>query len=323
MNLTNGSNSTVYSTLLFVVPNPDQGFAENVLFTLCSLFLISVALSSNLFIVASLLKKSPITASHHLVINLCFADIVKCLLFFVIFNAPVLCGSWRLGTWPCKTLPGLYFGVLTISVCILSFLAHDRYNAIARPLTHNMQTIAKTYGKLACYWMIIVGGFVGTTVTPFQVHIFEGEVRCSHLIPRTGSPSSNMMQGLFVQFLFGFLFTHLEFLFYYVKIRRLLRANSKRFSENNAAATSQRIERNKRATNTVLASVLAYDFIMAPSIVLVMVGTAYADFAELSVLREWGQLWLLLYGCVNPMLFIWRNGELKSALKSFVKKMRK
>ena len=292
------------------------------MFTLCALFLIAVALSSNLFIVVSLLKKSPITASHHLIINLCFADIAKCLLFFVIFNVPVLCGSWQLGTWPCKILPGLFFAVLQVSVSILSFLAHDRYNAIAHPLTHS-QTIAKTYAKLACYWMIHVAAFVGSTVTPFQVHVFEGEARCSHLIPRTGSPSSNMMQGLFLQFFFQSIATHLEFLFYYVKIRRLLRANSKRFSENNAAATSQRIERNKRATNTVLASVLAYDFVTGPSIVLVMVGIAYADFAELSVLREWGQLWLLLYGCVNPILFIWRNVELKSALKSFVKKMRK
>ena len=316
MNLTNNRNSS-FRTVLFPNPNPNMSPAEKISFSILSLLLIIVALSSNLFIIMSLLKKPSVNVSHHLMINFCFADVAKCLLFFATYTVSVFSGFWYLGNWLCKVLPGLLNGYHHYSIAMLALLAKRRHDVIVRPLQHN-QKKAKIYIALACYWLCLVLTQAAWTYFYLDVSEFKGKPRCA-LFPAKDKVLQNHFFVAIGGFAIWFVCPHAHFLYHYIKIKRALRKNSESFGENNAGSF-QIILRNKKATNTVLMSVLVFDVSIFPAYVLV----SLAAFSEerFSSLREWSELLLLCHCCANPVLFIWRNEELKNALKCFVHKIR-
>ena len=316
MNLTNNSNPS-FRTVLFPNPNPNMSPAEKISFSILSLLLIIVALSSNLFVIVSLLKQRSINVSHHLIINFCVANVTQCLLFFTTYTISVFSGFWHLGTWLCKVLPGLLNGYHHYAIAMLALLAKSRHNVIVRPLQNN-QKKATIYIALACYWLCLVVTQAAITFFFLDVSEFKGKPRCAHF-----SAEDKDFQDHFFAAIGGFAIwgvcPHAHFLYHYIKIKRALRYNSENFGENNAGSF-QIILRNKKATNTVLMSVLLFDVLIFPAYVLVSLAIFSQE--RFSSLVEWSELLLLCHCCANPVLFIWRNEQLKNTLKCFARKTR-
>ena len=308
----NHGNTTSEKAIL--IPNPDMDADDIALFTSSSLLLIVLALSSNIFLIVSLAKKSSVPICNHLIINLCLADGVKSCLHFIIYviSAPV--DSWFLGSLMCKFLPGMMNGYQRYSVYILAVLARYHYYAICKPFELVKKKKWKIYVELSVFYVLVVGGSMYNGYEQNHLFYIEDATRCD------GMSSINKNADIYTIALAYFFFitiTKLKQVYFFSRIAYALWKNARRLGEDRVEA-SQRLKRNKKAVRTVFVMAIVYDVVVLPTAIL---KTLALHSIRLSSLRELANVLLLIYCSFNPVFYIWRDEQLKKTVMKFFAKL--
>ena len=305
MNLSNISNNS--EKLLTFIPNPDLSFVVIIVFTVSSLLLVLIAVSSTLFLIKSLVKKRSVPLSHHLMVNLCATDLVKALLFLIIYTTiPV--GSWFQGSIMCKILPMCLRGFQNFSLGILTILARYHYYAISKPMELAKQKKWKMYMELSIYFSACVGNEVENGLKQYEEYI-DGATRCVQVLYKRGEGRLDIAIAYFT-FITA---VHVLQIYYFIRVAHTLRKNSKNLGENKLGSC-QRLRRNKKAVKTILTMVLVYDIVVLPSAVLRTLALYIPNF---SAFRELSELLVLVYCCFNSTFYIWRDETLKKTVTLF------
>ena len=311
MGFTNYSNSTSDEHIL-VIPNPNLDVIQNVIFTLLSILLVVLALSSNVFLIVSLAKKSSVPICNHLIINLCVADSVKSCLHFIIYVTSAPVDSWFLGSLMCKVLPNILDGYEGYSIFILAILARYFYYAISKPLGLVKKKKWKIYVELFILYVIIVGRAVPDEYERNDLCYIQDSKRCCDNLSSTNEDLSIITLVYF----FFIAITHIQQVYYFGRIAHTLWKNAKRLGDDRLQS-SHRLKRNKKAARTIFVMVIVYEIVVFPIAIL---KTVALHNTHLSSLRELASLFLLIYCSFNPVFYIWRDETLrKTVMRVFAK----
>ena len=312
MNFTNHSNKTgAGENLLIIIPNPNLGIVQASFFTTLSLLLVVAALASNIFLVASLAKKSPVPYFNLLIIILSAADIMKSCLHFSIYTVSTPLGSWFLGSMMCKFLPSFLQGSEIYSVMILTMISRNRCRAICNPLQQANLKKRWLYLELCFHATFCFGYEFWTKFQRCNQYHIGGETRCVDTIENKGKSSIIAMYFTYI----GTALFHKTF--HFIRVAYTLRKNSKHLAENKLES-SQRLKRNKKAIKTIFIMVVVYDVVLVPTAVL---QTLALYFTALTEFRELSQILVLLYCSFNSVFYIWRDEKLKATAKQFFAKL--
>ncbi len=312
MIFSNHSNTTS-ENLLSVIPNPNLNVVQVVGFTVLSSLLEVIALSSNIFLIVSLVKKSPVPPSNHIMIHLCVADLVKSFLFFIVYTTSTPVNSWFMGSIMCKVLPNLLEGYNTFSIAILTILARNRYYAITKPLKVTKQKKCKIYVELLVSACWSIGVEVGDGVKRCQQYYTKEATRCVDNLSLKNAERISIAASYF-SFI---VIVHILQIYYFIRIACTLWKNSKHLGDNKLES-SQRLKRNKKAVKTVFIMVVVYDLVVVPTALLKSFALYYTD---LSGFRELSNILLLMYCSFNSTFYIWRDERLKKTVTQFFAKI--
>ena len=312
MGFTNYSNSTSDEHIL-VIPNPNLDVIQNVIFTLLSILLVVLGLSSNVFLIVSLAKKSSVPICNHLIINLCLADSVKSCLHFIIYVTSAPMNSWFLGWLTCKVLPNILEGYQTYSIFILAILARYYYYAISKPLELVKKKKWKIYVELSIFYVYSIWAATYNGYGRNYLCYIQDATRCCKDLSLIDKNPDNIT----VTYFFFITLTHIQQVYYFSRIAYTLWKNAKRLGDD-ILESSQRLKRNKKAAKTIFVMVMAYDFVVLPIAILKSIALYYT---HLSSLRELASLFLLIYCSFNPLFYIWRDETLRKTVMQYFAKL--
>lgn len=221
--------STTREHLLSVIPNPKLNIVGIVFFTMFSLLLEVTAASSNICLVFSLEKKSPVRLSHHLMISVCLADLVKSCLYFVIYTMASAFDSWFLGSIMCKILPRIQEGNQVYAIVILTILSRNRYLAISKPLkpAGNGRKI-KIYVILFLFYALFLGSNLNDKRKRNDNYFIEDATRSVQNLRLTHDNRSVIAIGYFS----AITIVHIIQIYYGVRTARILWRKSKQLGDN-------------------------------------------------------------------------------------------
>ena len=306
-------SNTSEEKLLSIIPNPNLIIVETVVYTIASLLLEAVAVLSNAFLIASLVKKSPVTLTNHLLIELCLAELVKSCLYFVIYTISMPANSWMLGSTMCKILPQLLHGHHAYSIIILTVLSRNRYLAIVEPMKISEKKKSKTYAMVFLLYAVIISGSVSDGFKRNRLDYNNGAYRCVENLFLI----SPVRYGIILTNFAVPVISYILQIYYFLRIAYALWKNSKQLGENKLES-SQRLKRNKKAVKTVFIMVLVYDVVVAPTTVMKSLALYYNN---LTAFREYSNILLLIYCSFNSTFYIWRDKRLRENVKRFLARL--
>ena len=233
----NSNYTNTSEKLLSLIPNPNLNIVQVIVFTVSSFLLEFIALSSNIFLIVNMTKKSPVPPRNHLMINLCVANLLECLLCFLVYTTSSTVGSWFLGPIMCKVLPNFLEGCRTFSFAILTILARYRCYAISQPLKVIKHKKQFMYLELLVFAAWSFGTEIGNGVGQSGQDYVKEATRCVDSL-HLRNPNRIYIAVSYFSYLS---FANIQQMYYFTRIAYILWKNSKHLGDNKLES-SQRLK---------------------------------------------------------------------------------